>query len=87
MFARSVENGVFTITANRIGMEERVGRRFVFTGNSQILSPKGEPLAQAGGETIEARVVEIEPEAALNKEMTAANHLFRDRRPIFYGLG
>jgi predicted amidohydrolase len=86
MFARSVENGVFAITANRVGMEERVGRRFVFTGNSQILNPKGEPLAQAGSETIEARVVDIEPEAALNKEVTAANHLFRDRRPAFYGL-
>lgn len=86
MFARSVENGVFTITANRVGMEERVGRRFVFTGNSQILNPKGEPLAQAGSETIEARVVNIEPEAALNKEVTAANHLFGDRRPAFYGL-
>jgi len=86
MFARSVENGVFTITANRVGMEERVGRQFVFSGNSQILDPRGEPLAQAGGETVEARVVDIEPKAALNKEITSANHLFRDRRTAFYGL-
>jgi predicted amidohydrolase len=86
MFARSVENGVFTITANRIGREERVGRQFAFSGNSQILNPQGEILAQAGNETIEVAVVEIEPKAALNKMITPANHLLRDRRPEIYGL-
>lgn len=86
MFARSVENGVFTITANRIGTETRAGRRLDFTGRSQILSPLGETLAQAGSDTPEAKVAHIEPEAALRKEMTATNHLFRDRRPAFYGL-
>jgi predicted amidohydrolase len=86
MFARSVENGVFTITANRIGIEERVGRQFAFSGNSQILNPQGEILAQAGNETVEVTVVEIEPKAALNKMITPANHLLRDRRPEIYGL-
>lgn len=86
MFARSVENGVFTITANRIGAEERAGRRFVFSGNSQILNPQGEPLAQAGRETVEARVAEIEPKAALYKMITPVNHLFHDRRQECYGL-
>lgn len=86
MFARSVENGVFTITANRVGVENRAGRQMVFTGGSQMLDPKGNTLAKAGTETIEAKVVEIEPEKALCKEVTATNHLFRDRRTAFYGL-
>lgn len=87
MFARAVENGVFAITANRVGKEDRAGRELVFTGGSQILSPKGDLLAQAGTETIEAKVVEIAPEAALQKKVTPTNHLFSDRRPTFYGLG
>ena len=86
MFARSVENGVFTITANRVGTENRSGEKMIFTGGSQILSPQGDTLAKAETETIEAEVVEIEPEAALRKEVTATNHLFRDRRTAFYGL-
>ncbi|MFH1011936.1 MAG: nitrilase-related carbon-nitrogen hydrolase [bacterium] len=87
MFARAVENGVFAVTSNRVGREDRAGRELVFTGGSQILSPKGDLLAQAGEETIEVKVAEIEPEAALQKNVTPTNHLFGDRRPAFYGLG
>jgi predicted amidohydrolase len=87
MFARAVENGIFTITANRVGTENRAGRELVFTGGSQILSPKGELLAQAGKETIEARVVDINPLSALGKNITPTNHLFQDRRPAFYEVG
>jgi predicted amidohydrolase len=86
MFARSVENGVFTVTANRIGTESRTGQQLVFTGGSQILSPQGELLACAGTDTVEAHVVEINPEAALQKNVTPHNHLLRDRRTAFYGL-
>ncbi len=86
MFARSVENGVFTVTANRIGTETHAGRSLVFTGGSQILTPQGETLAQAGTDTVEAHVVEINPEAALQKNVTPTNHLFHDRRTAFYGL-
>lgn len=86
MFARSVENGVFTVTANRVGMENRAGREVVFNGVSQILSPRGDMLAQAGSDTVEAKVAEIEPADALHKEVTSHNHLFRDRRPAFYEM-
>jgi predicted amidohydrolase len=86
MFARAVENGIFTITANRVGTENRVGRELVFTGGSQILSPKGELLAQAGKETIAAAVVDMDPRSALAKNITPTNHLFEDRRPAFYEL-
>jgi predicted amidohydrolase len=86
MFARSVENGVFTITANRIGTETHAGRSLTFTGQSQILNPQGETLVRAETDTEEARVVDIHPDAALKKDVTSTNHLFRDRRTAFYGL-
>ncbi len=86
MFARSVENGVFTITANRVGVENRAGREVVFNGASQILSPQGDIIAKAGSDTVEAKVADIEPADALHKKVTPHNHLFHDRRPAFYGL-
>ncbi len=87
MFARAVENGIFTITANRVGTEDRAGRELVFTGGSQILSPKGELLARAGEKTTEVKVVDVDADSALEKNITPTNHLFRDRRPAFYELG
>ena len=45
MITRSIENGVFTVTANRIGTEERGGKDpLTFTGASQITGPRGELL-------------------------------------------
>lgn len=41
MRVRALENGVFTVTANRIGTEDRAGEPLRFTGESQIVSPKG----------------------------------------------
>ena len=43
MVTRSLENGVFSATANRIGTESRGGKRpLSFTGKSQILDHRGE---------------------------------------------
>ncbi|MFN3821882.1 MAG: nitrilase-related carbon-nitrogen hydrolase [bacterium] len=84
MFARSVENGVYSLTANRIGTEERVGRRMTFTGASQILSPKGEILAQASPDQEEVISATIDPYLAENKMLTSNNHLIQDRRTQFY---
>src|SRR5262245_25572244 len=42
MVARSFENRVYTITANRTGTETRPGGRVPFTGRSQIVDPAGE---------------------------------------------
>lgn len=84
MFARSVENGVYSLTSNRIGTEERVGRRITFTGASQILSPKGEILAQASTDQEEVISATINPYLAENKMITPNNHLIQDRRTQFY---
>ncbi len=85
MFARSVENGVFSMTCNRIGTESRNDRRLTFTGASQILSNKGETLAQAGKETEEVITATINPAEADDKMITDNNHRLNDRRVEMYG--
>lgn len=84
MFARSVENGVFTMTCNRIGSESRTDRTLTFTGASQILSHRGATLAQAGTETEEIISAEINPSEADDKMITALNDRLGDRRVDFY---
>ncbi|HEB85113.1 MAG TPA: acyltransferase [Bacteroidetes bacterium] len=85
MFARSVENRVFTITANRTGSEDRAGRTLAFTGGSVIYDPEGNLLAQAPGEGEQVSLVEVDPAVADDKQVNGENHLFGDRRTELYG--
>jgi len=85
MFARSVENRVFTITANRIGTETQAGRTLTFTGASQVLSPTGETLAQAPQDAEHIGLAAVDPTAADDKSPAPFNHLLHDRRPDLYG--
>jgi len=85
MTVRSLENHVFSITANRYGTEARGVHSFKFIGMSQIVSTTGETLASAPGEGESATVVEIDPAQALNKRLNQFNNLFENRRPEFYG--
>ena len=84
MFARSLENGVFSITANRCGTEDLGEKSLTFTGRSQVLDVRGNPLCLGplDGDCVET--VEINLEDADNKWVTARNHLFKDRRPEMY---
>jgi predicted amidohydrolase len=84
MFARAVENRVFTITANRIGKESDGEGSLQFTGGSVIVSPKGEYLSHASLECEEVSIVEIDTAEALDKRMNNRNSLFEDRREEFY---
>jgi predicted amidohydrolase len=84
MVIRSVENRVFTILANRVGREQRDGVELVFTGGSQIVSPRGELLAQASTTEEELVWAVIRPEDADEKMITPTNHVLDDRRPGFY---
>lgn len=85
MVVRSLENRVFSFTANRIGTEEKEGISLRFTGMSQIVTPRGEVLKRASEDREEILTVEFNPEDAKNKNITDLNHVFRDRRPEFYG--
>jgi len=84
MRARALENGVFTVTANRVGNEARTDETLRFTGESQIVSPNGEILAHSPGEEEDVQVVEIDPAEARDKSLNAYNDRLADRRPDFY---
>jgi len=84
MITRSIENGVFTITANRIGSDEIGDECLNFTGMSQVTDPKGHVLIQAGDDEEKVAFVNIDPEEARNKYITDKNHLLDDRRKKFY---
>ncbi len=85
MYARALENRVFTVTANRVGTERNAGRQNAFTGGSVVVSPSGKYLLEMDTEREECRTVEIDPARARDKKVTALNDLFADRRPEFYG--
>ncbi len=86
MFARSLENRVFIITANRFGKETNSkGESVEFTGKSQITSPEGEVLLTIGEKTKGFYSVEIDL-SLTDKQMNPLNHLFNDKRTDLYNL-
>ena len=86
MYCRSVDNRVFTITANRIGTENQAGRELTYTGQSQILDPDGNILAAAPADQPHTALVTIDPEYAHDKSINEYNDLTADRRPSLYDL-
>lgn len=83
--ARSMENHLFFVAANRIGRE----RGFDFCGLSSICGPDGVELARAAGAEPIVLIADVDLEAARNKriERTPGKHVidrFADRRPEFY---
>jgi predicted amidohydrolase len=80
MFARCIENGVFAVTTNRYGTEERTDRSLTFTGASQVMSNKGEELISAPSDDDHVGIVEVNPEDADDKMITSLNHRFNDMR-------
>ena len=84
MRTRCLENSVFAVTANRNGTEIRPRGKLVFTGQSQIISPKGHVIGRSGAQSEELVVREIDIHSAKDKSMTDNNDLFKDRRPEYY---
>ncbi len=84
MITRALENNVFTITANRIGTENRAGQSLRFIGRSRIIAPSGHVLSELPHDKPGFVVSEIDPQLADNKQITAGNDIFADRRPEFY---
>lgn len=80
MVTRSIENRVFTATANRIGTERGVS----FSGFSQITDTKGNRLCQMDNEKIGICSVDINPELADDKSITTRNDVLGDRVPHLY---
>ena len=80
MKIRSLENRVFSATANRVGSER--GLRYI--GQSQMVSPNGTLLVRLGPDQPAAAVVTIDAWTAKNKKVHPACDLFADRRPKMY---
>ena len=87
MRTRSIENRIFTATADRVGVEARGGRAsLTYIGRSQITDPRGRLLFRAPetGETV--GVVRIDPSQARDKRLNSYNDLWEARRPGAYRL-
>ncbi len=84
MVTRALENGVYTVTANRIGREIHAHHDFRFIGRSRIISPNGEVLQEAGENDEALLVAECDIQRAREKRVAGTNHLFFDRRPELY---
>ena len=80
MVTRSIENSVFTATANRIGIE----REIVFSGSSQITSTNGTRLANLSSDEVGIAFADIDPLKADDKMISKRNHVIHDRRPELY---
>jgi len=83
--ARSMENHLFFVAANRVGSEHG----FDFCGLSSICGPDGVELARAVGNEFTILFAEVDLAEARNKriERTPGKHVidrFADRRPEFY---
>jgi predicted amidohydrolase len=81
MQARSIENGVFSITVNRTGKER--GQKF--SGGSEIVDNKGNIFKKSGAKE-EIFVFELDLLKSRNKKWNKYNDLIKDRRPRMYKL-
>jgi len=81
MKIRCLENGVFAVTANRIGSE----RGLTFTGMSQITDNRGEVVVRGSQDSEEIKIVNVDLWKARDKTLGGMNNLLRDRRPEWYG--
>jgi predicted amidohydrolase len=87
MITRCLENRVFAITADRVGLEERVADQpLKFMGQSQVVDPNGEILYRASIDEEEMQIVEIDITIARNKRINPRNDIFLDRREDLYTL-
>lgn len=86
MITRSIENRVFTATANRIGSENRGGEELIFTGKSQFTDCGGKRISQLGEKAEKVLIANLDITLARNKKITETNDLFLDRRTELYTL-
>lgn len=83
---RAMENAVYFIAVNRIGVE----RGFRFIGQSRICDPSGETLAEASSDQEEILYADIDPARARDKLIVRVPDKHQidrlaDRRPEMYG--
>lgn len=84
MRVRAIENRIFTITANRVGIEKRDDKEYKFTGKSQIVNPKGEIILSFDEIEEKLKIIEIDLKEAEDKFITPLNNIFKDRKRKIY---
>jgi len=84
MRVRALENRVYSVTANRTGVDRRPGGTVPFTGRSQAVDPGGRVLARAGKRDEVAMVVDCDLAASRDKRLTSRTPILSNRRPEFY---
>jgi beta-ureidopropionase len=80
MKTRALENHVYVVTADRVGVER--GLRFI--GQSQIVSPLGRVVYRASPVREECLIRNIDLSLARDKSVTPKNNLLKDRIPRAY---
>jgi predicted amidohydrolase len=85
MKTRSIENRLFTATADRVGTEDRCGTApLTYIGRSQITDPRGRLLYRAAATGEAVGVVRVDPGQAADKRINAYNDLWEVRQPRHY---
>lgn len=85
MILRSVENRVYTVTANRVGEEARGGLPALrYIGASQVISPGGQVVVRASESSEEILELSIDPDLSRDKRVVSESDFFRQRRPELY---
>ncbi len=84
MLTRSLENSVYSITANRTGKDIVNNKELFFTGQSQVVDTKGNILFRLDEVEDSIKLVDIEPNISNNKDINEFNNLINDRITKYY---
>ena len=84
--SRAVENGVFVVACNYVGLVECAGVKQQFPGGGLIVSPRGETLAEWTAPAGECGMIVADLDASLlAAARSEPEYLYRFRRPELYG--
>lgn len=81
---RALENKLYTITANRIGIEKNQNETLKFIGQSVICSPKAEYLLKLNEN--DEGIFSIETDIIINENITKYNNLSQDLKKLYEKL-
>lgn len=80
MQSRSIENGVFSVTANRVGTEGEI----LYKGGSEIVDNRGHVLEKANDYEEDVYLADLDLDLAKDKVWNQWNDVHADRRPEMY---